>query len=71
MDSLAEAEQFSVAGEVVIDVGAMASLGTRVTLRETRRGKYGDVGVVEALTVPVTDPGPEPPRPGPAAGDGP
>jgi class 3 adenylate cyclase/tetratricopeptide (TPR) repeat protein len=50
MDSLAAAEQQSVAGEVVIDSGAMAALGDRVVLREVRAGDLGEVGVVESLT---------------------
>jgi adenylate cyclase len=50
MDSLAAAEQQSRAGDVVLDAGALASLGERVALRETRQGQHGPVGVLEALT---------------------
>ena len=52
MDSLAAAEQQSRSGEVVLDAGAIASLGDRVTLSETRQGDAGPVGVVEALADP-------------------
>jgi class 3 adenylate cyclase/tetratricopeptide (TPR) repeat protein len=50
MDSLASAERVSRAGDVVLDAGALASMGERVSLRETRQGERGPVGVVEALT---------------------
>ena len=63
MDSLAAAEQQSVAGDVVIDAGTLASLGDRVVLLATRTGEYGEVGVVDTLRVPPGDPGPEPPLP--------
>jgi adenylate cyclase len=52
MDSLAAAEGQSRAGEVVLEAGALASLGDRVVLRETREG----VGVVEALVDPPAPP---------------
>ncbi len=63
MDCLADAEQQSAAGDVVLDAGALASLGDRVALKARRSGEYGDVGVVERLEVAPEDPGPEPPRP--------
>ncbi|HEX4471186.1 MAG TPA: AAA family ATPase [Nocardioides sp.] len=50
MDSLASAERVSRAGDVVLDAGALASMGERVSLRETRQGERGPVGVVGALT---------------------
>jgi class 3 adenylate cyclase/tetratricopeptide (TPR) repeat protein len=50
MDSLAAAEQQSSSGDVVLDAGAIASLGDRVELREVRVGELGDVGVVGALS---------------------
>jgi class 3 adenylate cyclase len=50
MDSLAAAEQQSRPGEVVLDSGAIASLGDRVELSEVRAGEMGEVGVVGALT---------------------
>ncbi len=56
MDSLAAAEQQSQSGEVVLDAGAIASLGDRVKLRETRAGELGDVGVVDSLAVEVFPP---------------
>ncbi|MEA2484465.1 MAG: hypothetical protein QOC55_2412, partial [Thermoleophilaceae bacterium] len=49
MDSLAAAEQQSQPGEVVLDAGAVRSLGGRVALAETREGELGPVGVVAAL----------------------
>ncbi len=49
MDSLAAAEQQSLPGEVVLDAGALRSLGDRVQLRDTREGEAGAVGVVAAL----------------------
>ncbi|MGC4108857.1 MAG: tetratricopeptide repeat protein [Nocardioides sp.] len=49
MDSLAAAEQQAVAGEVVLDAGAVAALGERVRLREVRTGAVGAVGVVDSL----------------------
>jgi class 3 adenylate cyclase/tetratricopeptide (TPR) repeat protein len=56
MDSLAAAEQVSVAGEVVLDEEATASLEDRVKLLETRSGALGPVGVVHCLV----DDAPEP-----------
>ncbi|WP_151083240.1 AAA family ATPase [Nocardioides cynanchi] len=52
MDSLAAAEGQSRAGEVVLDQGALASLGERVRLRGTREG----VGVVDGLLAPPSPP---------------
>ncbi|MGB0099849.1 MAG: tetratricopeptide repeat protein [Nocardioides sp.] len=49
MDSLAAAEGQAVAGDVVLDAGALASLGARATLRETRTGQGGVVGVLVGL----------------------
>jgi class 3 adenylate cyclase/tetratricopeptide (TPR) repeat protein len=49
MDRTAAAEQQSRAGEVVLDAGAMASLGDRVEIGEVRHGAAGPVGVVEAV----------------------
>ena len=57
MDSLAAAEAKSQAGEVVLDSGALASLGDRVTLLETREGDSGPVGIVDALVDPPAVPG--------------
>jgi class 3 adenylate cyclase/tetratricopeptide (TPR) repeat protein len=57
MDSLAAAEQRSQAGEVVLDAGAVASLGERVVLREVRHGDTGSVGVVESLTAGAAEVG--------------
>ncbi len=54
MDSLAAAEQESLPGEVVLDTGALASLGDRVALREVRQGEHGPVGVVVSLADPPT-----------------
>ena len=56
MDSLAAAEAKSQAGEVVLDSGALASLGDRVTLLETREGDSGPVGIVDALVDPPAVP---------------
>ncbi|HEY2878043.1 AAA family ATPase [Nocardioides sp.] len=56
MDSLAAAEQQSRSGDVVLDAGAMASLGDRVTLLETRHGDAGDVGVVARLVDAPAEP---------------
>jgi class 3 adenylate cyclase/tetratricopeptide (TPR) repeat protein len=56
MDSLAAAEQKALSGEVVLDAGAMASLGDRVALRDIRDGESGAVGVVEALVSPTSPP---------------
>ena len=61
MDSLAAAEQQSQPGDVVLDAGAMASLGDRVALKETRPGELGDVGVVDSL-VEASFPSDTPPR---------
>ena len=52
MDALAAAEQESQPGDVVLDAGALASLGDRVVLRDTRQGGSGPVGVVAALVEP-------------------
>ena len=49
MDSLASAEQQAHSGDVVLDAGALTSLGEQVVLRETRQGPWGPVGVVESL----------------------
>ena len=49
MDSLADAEQQSQPGDVVLDAGALASLGDRVELKEIRAGELGEVGVVDSL----------------------
>lgn len=49
MDSLAAAEQAALAGDVVLDEGAIASLGDRVKLLETRPSTVGQVGVVQGL----------------------
>src|SRR6185369_117969 len=59
MDSLAAAEQQSRSGDVVLDAGALAALGDRVVLLETRHGGAGAVGVVAHLV----DSPPEPPLP--------
>ncbi len=63
MDSLAAAEQESLPGDVVLDAAAIASLGGRVTLRATRQGDHGPVGVVAAMV--------DPPTPGEASSDWP
>ncbi len=55
MDSLAAAEQMAESGDVVLDEGALASLGERVVLRETRHGAAGPVGVVERLADTTPD----------------
>ena len=52
MDSLAAAEQQSLSGDVVLDEGAVTSLGDRITLRQTRQGERGPVGVVAAIIDP-------------------
>ncbi len=52
MDSLVGAEQQALPGEVLLDSGALDSLGVRVSLRETRLGDHGPVGVVAALVDP-------------------
>ncbi|QIK66202.1 AAA family ATPase [Nocardioides sp. HDW12B] len=57
-ESLASAEQVSESGDVVVDAGAMASLGDRVAIAELRAGEHGPVGVVAGLTVAASDPGP-------------
>jgi adenylate cyclase len=49
MDSLAAAEQQARSGDVVLDAGALAELGDRVILLETRQGEVGPVGVVARL----------------------
>ncbi len=56
MDSLAAAEQQSLPGEVVLDSGAVESLGDRVVLRETREGDAGKVGVVGSLVEEIFPP---------------
>ncbi|MEO6511056.1 MAG: adenylate/guanylate cyclase domain-containing protein [Nocardioides sp.] len=56
MDSLAAAEQQCNAGEVVLDAGAIASLGDGVRLREVRAGGLGEIGVVGALVDPPFPP---------------
>ena len=56
MDSLAAAEGQSQPGDVVLDAGALASLGGRVSLRETRMGDHGPVGVVDVLHDPPAVP---------------
>lgn len=61
MDSLADAEQQSLPGEVVLDAGALAALGEGVVLRETRHGELGEVGVVVSLVDGVFPPD-SPPR---------
>jgi class 3 adenylate cyclase/tetratricopeptide (TPR) repeat protein len=55
IDDLAEAEHHAEQGEVVLDTSAMAALGDRVRVRETRRDEStGRVaGVVDALLVDV------------------
>jgi adenylate cyclase len=61
LDRLAAAERHAERGEVVLDEAAVASLGDRVVLAETRSG--GEVGVVRRLAVPVaSSPLPAPPR---------
>ncbi|HET7031344.1 MAG TPA: AAA family ATPase, partial [Candidatus Limnocylindrales bacterium] len=65
IDDLADAEHHAEKGDVVLDPSALASLGTRVTLREQRedheRGRT--FGVVDALLVDVpTTAVEEPPR---------
>lgn len=64
MDSLAGAEGQAEPGEVVLDVGAMRSLGDRARLREVRQGENGPVGVVAALvdSPGALDPAPDWPR---------
>jgi adenylate cyclase len=47
MDRMAAAEQQSRPGEVVLDAGALASLGGRVRVRELREGAAGTVAVVD------------------------
>src|SRR6478609_29604 len=61
MDSLAAAEAQAVAGDVVLDEGALEALRERVTLREVRQGKRGAVGVMAALadSPPPLDPSPD------------
>ena len=61
MDAMADAEQQSAPGEVVLDAGALASLGARVRLRERRAGGLGEVGVVAGLVDRVVAP-PQPQR---------
>ena len=56
MDQLADAEHAARQGEVVLDAGAIASLGDRVVLGE-RRGEHG-VAVAAFLPAPVTLPPP-------------
>src|SRR4051812_10900585 len=63
VDDLAEAEHHAEKGDVVLDPSAVAALGDRVRLRETRVGANGrGFGVVDALLADVPDqPAPEPP----------
>ncbi|MBF4765508.1 AAA family ATPase [Nocardioides islandensis] len=60
MDSLAAAEQQSRPGEVVLDAGAIASVGDRVLLSEVRPGELGEVGVVDALVDHLVPPDSDP-----------
>lgn len=63
MDALAAAEQQALAGEVVLEAGAMTALGKRVTVALTRSGSKGAVGVVQRLNIEVGDLRTKPPTP--------
>src|SRR6478735_6754189 len=61
MDSLAAAEAEAEPGDVVLDAGALASLGELATLHAVREGGLGPVGVLATLVAapPALDPSPD------------